>query len=58
MSQRAAQSLQEEMEFLGPKKLSEVEQVQQKIVDIVRTLEDAGQIAVHAAGEESEQLVA
>ncbi|MEX2173281.1 MAG: flagellar motor switch protein FliG [Pirellulaceae bacterium] len=56
MSQRAAGMLAEEMDFLGAVKLSEVEAVQQQIVDIVRKLEDAGQIVVHAANE-SEQMV-
>jgi flagellar motor switch protein FliG len=56
MSQRAAAMLNEEMEFLGAVKLSDVEAVQQQIVDIVRKLEDAGQITVHAASE-AEQMV-
>ena len=56
MSQRAAGLLTEEMDFLGAVKLSEVEAIQQQIVDIVRKLEDAGQITVHAANE-TEQMV-
>jgi flagellar motor switch protein FliG len=56
MSQRAAALLTEEIDFLGAVKLSEVEAVQQQIVDIVRKLEDAGQITVHAANE-TEQMV-
>ena len=56
LSTRAAQTLKEEIDYLGAKKLSEVESVQQQIVDVVRKLEDAGQITVHAA-EENEQLV-
>jgi flagellar motor switch protein FliG len=56
MSQRAAAMLQEEMEYLGAVKLSEVEAVQQQIVDIVRRLEDAGEITVHAA-DDAEQLI-
>ena len=56
MSQRAAAMLTEEMDFLGAVKLSEVETVQQQIVDIVRKLEDAGQIVVHAV-QETEQMV-
>jgi len=57
MSQRAAAMLTEEMEYLGPVRLSEVEAVQQQIVDIVRRLEDAGEITVHS-GDESEQMIA
>src|SRR5262245_18680247 len=56
MSQRAAAMLTEEMEYLGAVRLSEVEGVQQQIVDIVRRLEDAGEITVHA-GDDSEQMI-
>lgn len=56
MSQRAAAMLNEEMEYKGAVRLSEVEQVQQQVVDIVRRLEDAGEITVHAA-DESEQMI-
>jgi flagellar motor switch protein FliG len=52
MSQRAAQMLKEEMEFLGPVKLSEVEAVQQQIVDIIRKLEDSGEIQISSGSEE------
>ena len=56
LSQRAADMLREEMEYLGPIKVSDVEAVQQQIVDSVRRLEDAGEIEV-AAGNESEQYI-
>lgn len=56
MSQRAADMLREEMEYLGAVKLSAVEEQQQKIVDVVRGLEDAGEIEL-TQGEEEEQLV-
>jgi flagellar motor switch protein FliG len=56
LSQRAAGMLSEEIQYLGAVKLAEVEQVQQQIVDVVRRLEDAGEITVHAA-EENEQLI-
>jgi flagellar motor switch protein FliG len=46
MSQRAAAMLSEEMEYLGPVRLSEVEAVQTQIVDIVRRLEETGEITV------------
>jgi flagellar motor switch protein FliG len=52
MSQRAAAMLLEEIEYLGPKRLSEVEAVQQQIVDIVRQLEEAGQITTQPAPED------
>ena len=50
LSQRAAELLKEEMEYLGPVKVSEVESIQQQIVDIVRKLEDSGEIEI-SAGE-------
>jgi len=53
LSQRAAENLQEEMSYLGPVKLSDVEAVQQAIVDTIRRLEDTGDIVVAASdGEE------
>ncbi|MEX0715954.1 MAG: flagellar motor switch protein FliG [Planctomycetaceae bacterium] len=56
LSQRAAELLKEEMEYLGPVRVSDVETVQQQIVDAVRRLEDAGEIVV-AAGAEGEQYI-
>jgi flagellar motor switch protein FliG len=44
MSKRASQMLAEEMEYLGPVRQSNVEQVQQQIVDIIRRLEESGEI--------------
>lgn len=56
MSSRAADMLREEMEYLGPVRLSAVEQVQQQIVDVIRRLEDAGEITVNA-GDEVEEFI-
>ena len=56
MSKRAADMLREEMDYLGPVRLSNVEQVQQQIVDIIRTLEDAGEITLQN-NEEEEQFI-
>jgi flagellar motor switch protein FliG len=56
LSQRAADLLREEMDYLGPVKLSSVEQAQQQVVDIVRGLEDRGEITLEA-GDAAEQLV-
>ena len=53
MSKRAADMLREEMEYLGPVRLSAVEQMQQQIVDIVRRLQDSGDIS--ARNEEQEE---
>jgi len=54
MSQRAGEMLKEELEFLGAVKLSAVEAKQQEIVDIVRRLEDSGELELNAGGEEEE----
>lgn len=56
MSKRASQMLLEEIDYLGAVRLSEVETVQQQIVDIVRRLEDAGEISTHS-NEESEEFI-
>jgi flagellar motor switch protein FliG len=56
MSKRAGDLLQEEMEYLGPVRVSEVEAEQQRIVDTVRQVEDAGEISIQR-GDEDEQLI-
>ena len=54
MSQRAAAMLVEESEFLGPVRLADVESTQQQIVDVVRKLEDAGEISVSSSNAEEQ----
>jgi flagellar motor switch protein FliG len=56
MSERAAETLREEMEYLGPAKRSVVEAKQQEIVDVVRSLEDRGEIDLNAINEEEEMV--
>ncbi|RIK87962.1 MAG: flagellar motor switch protein FliG [Planctomycetota bacterium] len=56
MSSRAADLLREEMGYLGAVKLSVVEQKQQEIVDVIRRLEDSGELELNAGGE-AEALV-
>lgn len=56
MSERAAQLIKEDMQFMGPVKVSDVEAAQQRIVDIVRRLEEAGEIIIQGRGG-SEELV-
>lgn len=50
MSERAGGLLKEEIEYLGPVKLRDVESAQQKIVGIVRRLDEAGEIIVQGRG--------
>lgn len=57
MSERAAQLIKEDMQYSGPVRVSDVEAAQQRIVDIVRRLEDSGEIVISGRGGDSEQLV-
>jgi flagellar motor switch protein FliG len=57
MSERAAQLIAEDMQYMGPVRVSDVEAAQQKIVDIVRRLEDAGEIVIAGRGGEKEMVV-
>ncbi|MGO4995216.1 flagellar motor switch protein FliG [Jeotgalibaca porci] len=44
MSQRAVETMKEDMQFMGPARLSAVEESQQKIVGVIRTLDESGEI--------------
>ncbi|MBL8989963.1 MAG: flagellar motor switch protein FliG [Phycisphaerae bacterium] len=57
MSERAAQLIKEDMQFMGPVRVSDVEAAQQRIVDIVRRLEDSGDIIIAGRGGGTELLV-
>ncbi len=46
MSKRAADMLKEEISYMGPVKIRDVEEAQTKIVNIIRTLEDRGEIVI------------
>jgi len=53
LSTRAAENLGEEIELLGPKRLSEVEESQAKVVAEIRALETSGQIVIMRGGDEA-----
>jgi flagellar motor switch protein FliG len=53
LSTRAAENLAEEIELLGPKRLSEVEEAQAKVVTEIRALEQSGQIVIMRGGDEA-----
>jgi flagellar motor switch protein FliG len=57
MSSRAAETIREDMEFMGPVRISDVEAAQQKIVDVVRRLEEAGEIIIAGRGGENDVVV-
>ncbi|MBM7644355.1 flagellar motor switch protein FliG [Scopulibacillus daqui] len=50
MSERMAETLKEEMEFMGPVQLREVEEAKTRIVNVIRKLEDAGEIVIARSG--------
>jgi flagellar motor switch protein FliG len=59
MSERAREMIKEEIDFMGPVRLRNVEEAQQKIVAVVRRLEEAGELMVQgrSGGGEDEILV-
>lgn len=56
MSKRAADMLREDMEFAGPVRVKDVQEAQQKIVNVIRKLEETGEIVI-ARGGEDEMIV-
>jgi flagellar motor switch protein FliG len=56
MSKRAADNLREDMEYSGPVRVRDVQEAQQKIVAVVRKLEESGEIVI-ARGSEDEMIV-
>jgi flagellar motor switch protein FliG len=57
VSDRVAEMIREEIEFMGPMRLSDVETAQQKIVETVRRLQDEGQIIIAGRGGKEELVV-
>ena len=56
MSERAQAMLRDEMEYMGPVRAREVQEIQSKIVGIIRTLEVAGEIIVSRENNEDELI--
>ncbi len=54
MSQRAAGMLREDMQYMGPQRRKVIEEAQQKIVSVVRRLEEAGTIVIARGGGDDE----
>ncbi|MBR3515996.1 MAG: flagellar motor switch protein FliG, partial [Lachnospiraceae bacterium] len=50
LSKRLAEMIKEDMEFMGPVRMKDVEEAQQKIVNIIRKLEDSGEIIISRGG--------
>lgn len=53
MSRRAADMLRDEIQYMGPIRLREVEEAQQKIVQIIRRLDETGEIIIARGGEDA-----
>jgi len=56
MSKRAEEMLKEDMDLMGPVRLRDVEEAQQKIVNIIRQLEDSGELII-SRGKEDQLVV-
>lgn len=57
MSERAADLLKEELQYMGMVKLKEVEGAQAKVIDTIKALEDAGEISLNLRGGKEEVYV-
>lgn len=57
MSERAAELLKEELEYMGMVKLKEVEAAQARIIDVVKSLEEAGEISLNLKGNSEDIYV-
>ena len=57
MSSRASEMIREDMQFMGPIRLKDVEEVQQRIVDVIRRLEEDGEIIISGRGGDDNIVV-
>ncbi len=57
VSERAAAMIQEEIDYMGPKRLSEVEAAQQAVVEVIRNLEESGDIIVPGRGGGGDDII-
>lgn len=57
LSKRYVDMLREDMSFMGPVRLRDVEEAQQKVVNVIRQLEDSGEIVIGRGSKEDELIV-
>lgn len=57
ISKRAGEMIKEEIEFMGPVRLKDVEEAQQRIVNVVRRLEEEGEIVISGRGGGKEEII-
>ncbi|MBC7105640.1 MAG: flagellar motor switch protein FliG, partial [Firmicutes bacterium] len=53
MSKRASEMLRDELQYMGPVRLRDVEEAQQRIVKVIRNLEESGEIVISRGGEDA-----
>jgi flagellar motor switch protein FliG len=56
MSKRASVGIKEDMEYMGAVRLADVEEAQQRIVDVIRGLEEAGTIVLGKGAKDAEMV--
>ncbi len=56
MSKRAAQGIMEDMDYMGPIRLAEVEDAQKRIVEVIRNLEENGTITIGKGSKDAEMV--
>jgi flagellar motor switch protein FliG len=57
MSSRAVEMIREDMEYMGPVRLRDVESAQVRIVEVIRRLEETGEIVIVGRGDEDQLIV-
>ncbi len=50
LSKRLVTMIREDMDYMGPVRMKDVEEAQQKIVNVIRKLEDSGEIVISRGG--------
>ncbi len=56
MSKRAAQGIMEDMDYMGPVRLAEVEEAQKRIVEVIRNLEENSTINIGKGSKDAEMV--
>jgi flagellar motor switch protein FliG len=56
MSKRASQIIKEELDFMGPVRVRDVDEAQQRIINVIRKLEESGEIIISGGGA-GEELI-
>ncbi len=56
MSKRAAQGIMEDMDYMGPIRLADVEEAQKRIVEVIRNLEESGTVTIGKGSKDAEMV--